>query len=278
MSSTSLSSATWSTIANLSLVSTSARQSIRNISTGFRINRAADGPAQLTSSINLRATLAFLDGQVAGFQRASQAASTADAALSEASSLLAEANSLEVQLANDGALSSEEKAAIQGQIDSILQAVDRIGSTTSFNGQNLLDGSMTLRVGRDSLDLAAISSMALGNMSIDDQDRRLMDVRSGGLLADDHANAQLVIDAAINDVAVERARIGNFQTNTIETRTNAFGAATEQLTAAEAVGSGVNIAAEMANLARTGILTAMSMKALSVANENQYVVLRLLLD
>ena len=276
--STSLSSATWSTIADLSLVTISARQSIRNISTGLRINRAADGPAQLISSVNLRATLAFLDGQIAGLQRANEAASTADAALSEVSGLLAEANSLEVQLANGNALGSEEKAAIQGQIDSILQAVDRIGSTTSFNGQNLLDGSMTLRVGRESLDLAAISSMDLGNMSIDGQSRRLMDVRAGGLLEDDHANAQLLIDEAINDIAVERARIGNFQTNTVETRTNSFGVAIEQLTAAEAVGSGMNIAAEMANLARTGILTAMSMEALAVANENQYVVLSLLLD
>ena len=276
--STSLSSATWSTIADLSLVTISARQSIRNISTGLRINRAADGPAQLISSVNLRATLAFLDGQIAGLQRANEAASTADAALSEVSGLLAEANSLEVQLANGNALGSEEKAAIQGQIDSILQAVDRIGSTTSFNGQNLLDGSMTLRVGRESLDLAAISSMDLGNMSIDGQSRRLMDVRAGGLLEDDHANAQLLIDEAINDIAVERARIGNFQTNTVETRTNSFGVAIEQLTAAEAAGTGVNIAAEMANLARTGILTAMSMGALSIANENQRVVLSLLHD
>jgi len=103
VSSTSLSSATWSTIADLGLITISARQSIRNIATGLRINRAADGPAELISSMNLRATLAFLDGQVAGLQRANEAASTADAALSEASGLLVEANSLEVQLANDGA-------------------------------------------------------------------------------------------------------------------------------------------------------------------------------
>jgi len=137
---------------------------------------------------------------------------------------------------------------------------------------------MTLRVGRDSLDLAAISSIDLGATTIDGQSRRLMDVRSGGLLEGDHANAQLVIDEALNDVAVARARIGNFQTNTIETRTNSFGVAIEQLTAAEAVGRGANIAYEVANLARTGILTAMSMEALAIANENQYVVLRLLSD
>jgi len=277
VSNTSLSSATSSTFATLSLTTIGVSQVIRNMATGLRINRAADGPAQLISSENLRATLAFLDGQVSSLQRTNEASAVADAALGEVSDLLTEAGSIEVQLANEGALSSSERSALQGQLDSILTEVDRIGSSTSFNGQSLLGGSTTFRVGRDTLDLGTVSTMQLGQLEINGRTARLSDVGSSGMLADDASNAASVIDAAASEVAVERARIGNFQSNTIETRIDVFNAAIESLAAAEAVGRGANLASEAADLVRLQTLNAASLRTLSIANENQKEVLSLLL-
>ena len=277
MSSTSLGFTTQTTLARRSLTVVAASQAIRNLATGTRINRAADGPTQLISSQSLRATLASLDGQVSGLQRTSQVAATADAALAEVSGLLAQAGALEVQLANEGALGDGEKAAIHAELDSILQEVDRIGSSASFNGQNLLGGSTTLYAGRDTLELGAVSTMELGRIEVDGVAVRLQAIGSSALLADDPAGAAQVVAAAANDVAVQRARIGNFQSNTVDTRLNLFGVAVENLSAADAVATGADLAAETANIARLGLLEAAALKALSIANRNQQTAFYLLL-
>ncbi len=277
MSSTSLGSVTWSTLANLSRTTIGVGQVINNMATGLRVNRAADDPAQLISSESLRATLAFLDGQVSSLQRTNEVGAVADAALGEVSELLTEASAIEVQLANEGALSSSEKIALQGQLDSILTEVDRIGGSTTFNGQSLLGGLTTLRAGRDTLDIDAVSTAQLGQLQINGRTARLSDVGSAGLLADDAANAASVIDAAATEVANQRARIGAFQSNTIEARVGVFNGAIENLAAAEAVGRGANMATEATNLATLQTLNTAALLTLSIVNENQKEVLSLLL-
>ena len=271
-----LDAVTTRTLAAVNTVSLKVNQSVRNLATGLRINSGADGPAQLISSQSLRATLAVLESQVGSLQRTDQVATTADAALGEVSDLLGEANALEVQLANTGALGSGEQAAIQSQIDSILQEVDRIGSTTAFNGQNLLDGSATLRAGRDTLAVGAISQHELGAVEIGGDDFVLADVGSSGLLADDHSGAQQAIAAAISDVATARARLGAFQSNTISSRISAFSVAIENVTAADAITRGADVALETAELARSTSLQSASLLVLALANDNQGLVLNLL--
>ena len=267
---------TTTTLTSLNTATLSVNRSIRNLSTGLRINSGADGPARLISSESLRATLAILESHVGSLQRTDQVATTADAALGEVSDLLGEANALEVQLANTGALGSGEQAAIQSQIDSILQEVDRIGSTTAFNGQNLLDGSATLRAGRDTLAVGAISQHELGAVEIGGDDFVLADVGSSGLLADDHSGAQQAIAAAISDVATARARLGAFQSNTISSRISAFSVAIENVTAADAITRGADVALETAELARSTSLQSASLLVLALANDNQGLVLNLL--
>ena len=271
-----LDAVTTRTLAAVNTVSLKVNQSVRNLATGLRINSGADGPAQLISSESLRATLAFLEHEVSSLQRTDQVANSADAALGEVSDLLGEANALEVQLANSGALSSSEQAAIQSEIDSILQEVDRIGGTTTFNGQNLLDGTATLRAARDTQDIDAVSTRAVGAVEINGNDYVLADVGSAGRLADDHAAAQQVIDAAITDIANARARIGGFQSNTVASRISAFSTAIENITAAEAVVRGADFALETAALARSSALRSASLLALADANESQSLVLDLL--
>lgn len=116
--------------------------SLTRLSTGLRINSGADDPAGLIASEALRSEITGLNKALSNTKRASQIISTADSALGQVSSLLNDIRGLVVEAANNGALSSDEIAANQLQIDSSLEAINRIAQTTTFQGRKLLDGSL----------------------------------------------------------------------------------------------------------------------------------------
>jgi len=128
------------------------------LATGQRINRAADGPAALISSENLRAVLAALEAESYTLRRADHAASTADGYLAEASSLLTDNAGLEVQLANTAGLAPGEADVLRAQVAGNQQAVARITGTAAFNGVPLFDGSFQLRVGGGQLALPDLAN------------------------------------------------------------------------------------------------------------------------
>ena len=115
---------------------------LNRLSTGLRINSGADDPAGLIASEALRSEITSLGQAISNTRRANQIISTADSALGEVSSLLNDIRGLVVEAANSGGLSDEEIAANQLQIDSSLEAVNRIAQTTTFQGRKLLDGSL----------------------------------------------------------------------------------------------------------------------------------------
>lgn len=115
---------------------------LTRLSTGLRINSGADDPAGLIASEALRSEVTSLGRAISNTNRASQIISTADSALSEVSNLLNDVRGLVVEAANNGALSNEEIAANQLQIDSSLEAINRISQSTTFQGRKLLDGSL----------------------------------------------------------------------------------------------------------------------------------------
>jgi flagellin len=114
---------------------------LTRLSTGLRINSGADDPAGLIASEALRSEITGLNKAISNTRRASQIISTADSALGQVSSLLNDIRGLVVEAANSGALSKQEIAANQLQIDSSLEAINRIAQTTTFQGRKLLDGS-----------------------------------------------------------------------------------------------------------------------------------------
>jgi len=116
--------------------------SLERLSTGLRINRASDGPAGLIASQNLRAEQAGLSSAISNAERADQVANIAEGGLTEVSGLLTELQGLVTASANTAGLSTEEKEANQLQIDSILQTIDRLAESTSFQGEKLLNGSL----------------------------------------------------------------------------------------------------------------------------------------
>ena len=116
--------------------------SLTRLSTGLRINSGKDDPAGLIASEALRSDITSINKAISNTQRASQIIATADSALGQVSSLLNDVRGLVVEAANNGALSDDEIAANQLQIDSSLEAINRIAQTTTFQGRRLLDGSL----------------------------------------------------------------------------------------------------------------------------------------
>lgn len=114
---------------------------LERLSTGFRINRGADDPAGLIASENLRAEKVALSSAIGNAERADQVINIAEGGLTEVSNLLTELEGLVDVSANKAGLSTEEKEANQLQIDSILQTIDRIANSTSFQGTKLLNGT-----------------------------------------------------------------------------------------------------------------------------------------
>jgi len=116
--------------------------SLERLSTGLKINSGKDDPAGLIASNSLQSEIAGINQAIDNSQQAGNVLNTADGALNETSSLLLQLQSLNNQAANSGALSPAELAANQLQVDSILNSINRISNTTSFNGIQLLNGSL----------------------------------------------------------------------------------------------------------------------------------------
>ncbi|MDA7950547.1 MAG: flagellin, partial [Pirellulaceae bacterium] len=117
-------------------------EALTRLSTGLRINVGKDDPAGLIASEALRSDIISTEKAITNSERASQLISTADSALGQVSQLLNDIRGLVSEAANTGALSSDQIEANQLQIDSSLEAIDRIAQITSFQGRKLLDGSL----------------------------------------------------------------------------------------------------------------------------------------
>jgi flagellin len=127
---------------NLSRVNNDLQTRLTRLSTGLRINSGKDDPAGLIASENLRRDITSLERAISNTERANQVIATADSALGQVSSLLNDIRGLVVEAANTGALSEEQIAANQLQVDSSLEAINRIAQTTEFQGRKLLNGSL----------------------------------------------------------------------------------------------------------------------------------------
>src|SRR6478672_7499601 len=118
------------------------QQALTRLSTGLRINSGKDDPAGLIASENLRRDITSANTAISNSQQADQLIATADSSLGQISGLLNDIRGLAVQAANKGVLSDEQIAANQLQVDSSLDAIDRIAKITTFQGRTLLDGSL----------------------------------------------------------------------------------------------------------------------------------------
>jgi flagellin len=243
-------------------------RSMERLATGFRINRGSDDPAGLITSENLRAALAEIEAEGRVLDRADHVAATADAAMGEISELLARAESLAAANANSGGMSDAERDANQMEIDSIVRSVDRLASTTSFNGDRLLDGSATLAAGGESVTIDDVSSTAIGKTEDGGETYTLADVTGGRALSSsrgDFATAYAVIRGAREYVGEQRARIGAWQRNVVAPARRTAAEAYENVAAADSVIRDTDYAKETAALSRASTLHGASLWAVGEA-------------
>jgi flagellin len=173
--------------------------SLERLSTGLKINRGSDDPSGLIASENLRAEKSGIEAGIKNAERASNIIGTAEGGLSEINSLLNEVQSLISEAANSGGLSNDEISANQLQVDSILNTINRLAGSTSFQGQKLLDGSLDYTTGD-------IASATITNVRV-----------NGARLADGADKTVTVAVVASGDVARTGYTGGALATNaTIE--------------------------------------------------------------
>lgn len=182
---------------------------LTRLSTGLRINSGADDPAGLIASEALRSEVTSLGRAISNTNRASQIISTADSALAEVSNLLNDVRGLVVEAANNGALSGEEIAANQLQIDSSLEAINRISQSTTFQGRRLLDGSLDFESNASSV--ASVTDVSIDQANLG-------------------ATGSIDVDVVINSAA---------ETASIDAGAGAFSAAAQATTT---VPTGINTA------------------------------------
>ncbi len=141
------------------------QETLTRLSTGLRINSGKDDPAGLIASESLRSEITSITKAISNTNRANQIITTADSALGQVSSLLNDVRGLVVEAANSGALSDDEIAANQLQIDSSLEAINRIAQTTTFQGRKLLDGSLDF-VSRSGTNFGNIKSLQIDQANL----------------------------------------------------------------------------------------------------------------
>jgi flagellin len=141
-------------------------KTLGRLSTGLRINRGADDPAGLIASENLRAEKTAINAAMTNAERAEQVVNVAEGGLQEISNMLVEMQGLVGSMANEAGVSKEEKEANQIQIDSILQTIDRIANSTSFQGIKLLNGNFDYTLSNN--DSGVLSDVKINSAKLSD--------------------------------------------------------------------------------------------------------------
>jgi len=243
---------------------------LERLSSGLRINRAADDPAGLAIAERQRAQISGLNQAIENAERGVSLVQTAEAALDEVNNLLVHIRELAVDAANTAVHDADSLAAMQAEVTDALATLNRIASDTAFGTKALLDGTATgldFQVGADSgqtvsVDLPAVDSTTLAINLID--------------VSADAAAAITAIDTAIGTIVDARNTIGSFQANTLESQINYLQAASENMTAARSVIVDADFAVETAEFTKQQILLQSGMQVLSSATQLPQLVLGLL--
>jgi flagellin len=279
---------------NLSVTDGQMSKSLEKLSSGFRINRAADDAAGLAISEKLRGQVAGLNTASSNAQNAISLVQTAEGALNETHSILQRVRELAVQSSND-TNTDADRGAIQKEVDALAKELNRIGNTTEYNTKKLLSGgdttgtaagagaSLTFQIGANkgqslTVSIADMRGGALG-VSVDamgaasyDETAKGLDVSSSQTAA---SNAIATLDTAIATVSGQRADLGAVQ-NRLEHTVNNLNVSSENLAASESRIRDTDMAKEMMAFTRSQILSQAGTAMLAQANQAPQGVLSLL--
>jgi Flagellin and related hook-associated proteins len=260
---------------NLSSTQNDLSKSLEKLSSGLRINRAADDAAGLAISEGLRSQVNGLNVAARNAQDGISVIQTAEGALTEVHAILQRVRDLAVQAGNDSN-NTKSRDAIKTEIDALAEELTRVAESTNFNGIKLLNGdnaTLTFQVGAGST--AAEDQIAV-DLSV--ADISAIATAIAGLTVDSAATALTsigTVDTHITSVSTARAELGAAQ-NRFESTINSLNVAAENLSAAESRIRDTDMAAEMVKFTASNILSQAGTAMLAQANQANQGVLQLL--
>ena len=261
--------------ANRQLGITTGQQakSSEKLSSGYKVNRAADDAAGLTISEKMRSQIRGLNKASDNAQDGISLIQTAEGALNEAHSILQRMNELATQAANDTNTSSD-RTAIQKEVNALTSELDRIASTTQFNTQNLLDGTFSgkkLQVGalQNQKISIKITTMNANGIGIKAGTNNLVTTFTKA------GSAMTVFQHAISKVSTMRSDLGALQNRLEHTVANLDNVAENTQTAESRIRD-TDMAEEMVEYSKNNILAQAGQSMLAQANQSTQGVLSLL--
>jgi flagellin len=271
---------------NLSVTDGQMSKSLEKLSSGYRINRAADDAAGLAISENLRSQIGGLKVAVRNAQDGVSVVQTAEGALNETTSILQRMRDLAVQASNGGSQDPVAQADADTEFKQLGAELDRIQQTTKFGSQSLLGGEYAgaFQVGSESstanaanvITVDITSAGALSGLTITGLDSAGLALSGSDLTTTETATAAIdSLDTALKDVSTVRAKLGAYQ-NRFEHTINNLNVAVENLSASESRIRDTDMAQEMVQFTRSQILSQAGTAMLAQANQSPQGVLKLL--
>jgi flagellin len=245
------------------------RSALERLSSGRRINRAADDASGLSISEKLAAYEAAVEQGARNLGDGVSLARVAEGALSETAENLGRMRELAVQ-ARNGTLGEAERAALQQEYDALAQEVTRVSQNTGFNGRSLLSGEIS---GSEAIRLEdGTGADEPIEVSVDDQSAEALGV-AGLDVAGDATLSRL--DDAIAGVSATRASLGTFERR-VESEIRSLLVARENVASARSRIADADVAREQAELARAQLLQASGVAVRAQGRVHASVALRLI--
>ena len=257
-------------------ITTSAQaKSTEKLSSGYKINRAADDAAGLSISEKMRSQIRGLNKASSNAQDGVSLVQTAEGALNETHSILQRMNELATQAAN-GTNTSVDRSAIRAELNQLTSEIDRIQSTTQFNTMNLLDGTFSGATNQMKLQVGALSGQSI-DFSIANMCATkigLKDTLSVSTFTKAGSYMKSVQDA-IEVVSKQRSAMGAIQNRLEHTIAN-LDTTSENTQSAESRIRDTDMASEMVTYSKNNILAQAGQSMLAQANQSTHGVLSLL--
>lgn len=257
---------------------TELSRAMERLSTGYRINRAADDPAGLAISESMRFQINGLKQASRNIQDGISLIQTAEGAMIEIHAMMQRMNVLANQAAN-GTYSNSDREKIQLEFNQLREEINSIAGGTNFNGIKLLDGQYTIDSAANKKGLILQVGEKAGDvleLDMPDLPSFLAELNSLDLSTSSGAQDALhTLKGTVDKVSYERAKLGAYQ-NRLEHRNNFVLMYAENLTAAESRIRDANMAEEMTNFVRANMLSQVSVSLLAQANAMSRNILKLL--
>ncbi len=258
----------------LSTTQLDMNRSMERLSSGLRINRAADDAAGLAVSEAMRSNIRGQNVASRNAQDGVSLVQVADGALGNVGDMLQRMRDLAVQASN-GTLTDSQRANLNAEVQQILTEINAVGTNTDFNGIKILSGSVSTAVSAVTLQVGAAAGQSIA-FTVGTVSTQQLGVSGIAVSSAASASAAIAsIDAAISTVTTSRATLGAIQ-NRLEQTINRLGIMAENLQSAESRVRDADMAQEMIKFTKSQILSQSGMSMLSQANAAPQQVLSLL--